>query len=251
MLVIPAMHIRSGCCTRTAIGEPGTEGLYPVTPVEVARLWRGENAKALHVVCLDFEGGADGVQAAQLRELVSAVDIAVQLGGIFRTEQDVRVALEDIAVYRVVLDAAVFPVGGPLESLIQRFGPRRIVVGMEVDGNEIMHPEGGIHHEKSIRRARDLEEIGVQRILLSVRGRKENPDGPPLEFLRSLAETTNLSITLNGSVRHYRDLKLLQQLSPRKIDSVVLDEVLYANVFPCQRIWRIAERQLIAQQRLW
>lgn len=251
MLVIPAMHIRSGSCTHTAVGEPGTEGLYPVTPVDVARLWRGENAKALHVVCLDFEGRASGVQTAQLRELVQAVDIAIQLGGIFRTEDDVRVALEEIEVYRVVLDAQVFPAGGPLESLLQRYGPRRIVVGLEVDGTEIMQACDSRHREESIHHALDLAGMGVQRILLSVRGRKENPEGPPLEFLRSLTETTNLSITLNGSVRHYRDLKLLQQLNPRKIDSVVLDEVLYSNVFPCQRIWRIAERQLLAQQRLW
>ena len=252
MLVIPAMHIRSGCCTRTAVGEPGTEGLYPVTPIEVARLWRGENAKALHVVCLDFAGAGDGTQLRQLRELVLAVDIAIQLGGVLRSEEDVRIALEDIGVYRVVLDPVVFPPGGVLEGLLERYGPRRIVVGMDVEGDEIiLGSDGDARRMSAVEYARDLSERGVQRVLVTFRQPKENPPGPPFEFLLCLAETTNLSITLNGSVRRYRDLKQLQELNPRKIDSVILDEVLYTNVFPCQRIWRLAEQQLLAQQRLW
>lgn len=251
MLVIPAMHIRGGCCTRTAVGEPGTEGLYPLAPVDVARLWRGENAKALHVVCLDFADAVNNGLVPQLRELVQAVDIAVQLGGVFGSEEDVRVAMEDIGVYRAVLDPAGFPLGGSLDGLLRHYGPRRIVVGVRVlDGMIIPGARGGDPEEATAFVSR-LAAAGVQRILLTDAASEENPSGPPFDILRSLAESTNLSITLNGSVRHYRDLKLLQQLHPRKVDSVVLDDVLYANVFPCQRIWRLAERQLLAQQRLW
>jgi phosphoribosylformimino-5-aminoimidazole carboxamide ribonucleotide (ProFAR) isomerase len=79
--------------------------------------------------------------------------------------------------------------------------------------------------------------------------------GAPLQdefvaFLLSLAERTNLSVTLNGSVREYKDLTLLQNVHPRKIDSIILDEALYSNAFPCQKIWRIAEQQLLAQHKL-
>ena len=247
MLVIPAMHIRGGCCTRTAVGEPGTEGQYPDTPVELARLWRGENAKALHVGCFEFDMRADGAQARQLREVVQAVDIAIQLAAPFESTEAVRVALEEIGVYRVVLDAARFSPGGELNELIDRFGPRRIVVGIDVPSVESGPRDAAV---EAADRARALEAAGVKRVFVNPPRRTENLGAPPTEFLLCLAETTNLSITLNGSVRNYRDLKLIQSLSPRKIDSVVLDEVLYTNVFPCQRIWRLAEQQLISQRRL-
>lgn len=251
MLVIPAMYIQRGCCTRTAVGEPGTEGQYPVTPVELARLWRGENAKALHVVCLDFSGEPGSEQVRQLRDVVHAVDIAIQLGGVFLSVEDVRVALDEIGVYRVVLDPGVFPPGGALEELLQRYGPRKIVVGLDVDGGEIIFRTGGDSSRvDAVDYALTLENAGVQRVLVTETATKENNAGLPAEFLLCLAETTNLSVTLNGSVRSYQDLKLLQNMHPRKIDSVVLDEVLYTNVFPCQRIWRLAEQELLAQHKL-
>ncbi|MBE0644120.1 MAG: hypothetical protein IH600_08570 [Bacteroidetes bacterium] len=251
MLVVPAMHIRSGSCTRTAIGEPGTEGLYPFSPVQVARLWRGENAKALHVVCLDPALQSDGAQADLLREVVLAVDIAVQLGGVFTSMDDVRLALDDIGVYRVVVDPAVFALGGELDELLAKYGPRKIVVGLDVvDGEIISRESGSPMRVDAAAFAKRLGKSGIQRVLVTEKGAKENIAGPPVNFLLCLAESTNLSITLNGSVRHYRDLKLLQNLHPRKIDSVVLDEVLYANVFPCQRIWRLAEQKLLAQHKL-
>ncbi|MFZ1729048.1 MAG: HisA/HisF-related TIM barrel protein [Bacteroidota bacterium] len=251
MLVIPAMHIRSGSCTRTAIGEPGTEGLYPVSPVQLARLWRGENAKSLHVVCFDLARQNDSGQIDQLREVVHAVDIAIQLGGVFATMDDVRLALEDIGVYRVVIDPAVFALGGELDELIVKYGPRKIVVALNVENGEIISCENGIAMRvDAVAFAQRLANTGVQRVLVTQKGIKENLSEPPAEFLLCLVETTNLSVTLNGSVRHYRDLKLLQNLHPRRIDSVVLEEVLYANVFPCQRIWRLAEQKLLAQHKL-
>ena len=77
MLIVPALHIAEGRCTRTAVGEKGTEGQYPLDPVLVARMWRGENAKALHVVALDCdESGLEGA-ADPLRRIVAAVDIPV------------------------------------------------------------------------------------------------------------------------------------------------------------------------------
>ncbi|MDX9759660.1 MAG: HisA/HisF-related TIM barrel protein [Bacteroidota bacterium] len=253
MLVIPAMHIRGGCCTRTAVGEPGTEGEYPLTPVELARLWRGENAKALHVGCFEFDTWMEGVQARQLREVVQAVDIAVQLAAPFENADAVRVALDGIGVYRVVLDAARFSPGGALDELIGRYGPRRIVVGIDVpdpDDSDDDPVRATAANERHIDLVRRLEGAGVHRVFVTRQGQTENLRPPPVKFLLCLTETTNLSITLNGSVRNYRDLKQIQSLSPRKLDSVVLDEVLYTNVFPCQRIWRLAEQQLIRQHRL-
>ncbi|MBR9977783.1 MAG: hypothetical protein KFH87_06800 [Bacteroidetes bacterium] len=251
MLVIPAIHIHKGSCLRTAVGESGTEDRYPVSPVDVARLWRGENAKALHVVCHDFSGGRDGRHIRVLRDLVDAVDIPVQLGGVFVSEEDVFSAFDDIGVYRIVLDASLFMRVDRLALLLDQFGPRRIVAGLDVvDGYINYRDSDGSHRVDAVEIAGRLSEQGVQRVFVTVWDKKEKIKKPPEHILLCLAEKSNLSVTLNGSVRHYRDLKLLQNLYPRKIDSVVLDEVLYTNAFPCQRIWRLAEQKLISQHSL-
>ncbi len=250
MLIIPAMHISQGRCARTAVGEPGTEGSYPMTPVEVARMWRGENAKALHVVAHDFSTSTSIARIDVLRDVVHAVDIAVQLGGVFSSVDDVRLALDEVGVYRVVIDPAEFEFDGELDALVEKYGPRRIVVDLRVKhGQVIFREDGSQRSAEALGFAQRLVNAGVHRVLVTEIREEENIGGPPADFLLCLAETTNLSITLNGSVRHFRDLKLLQNLHPKKIDSVVLDEVLYTNRFPCQRIWRLAEQKLLAQHK--
>jgi phosphoribosylformimino-5-aminoimidazole carboxamide ribotide isomerase len=251
MLIIPALHISNGRCMRTAIGEAGTEGLYPFDPVRVARLWRGENAKALHVVALDLPEAGMKEQSALLKSVVDAVDIPVQLSGGLQDFEDITAAFEDIGVSRVVLPTDVCDDPVLLQSLLERFGPRKIVIHLAFSGAEIIsHGSGSQHEESVIARASMLKESGVQRVVLADSDQENLQQRTLARFLHSLAERTNLSVTLIGSVQNYADLKLLQNLHPRKIDSIILDEALYSNAFPCQKIWRQAEQQLIAQQKL-
>jgi phosphoribosylformimino-5-aminoimidazole carboxamide ribotide isomerase len=251
MLIIPALHIHEGRCIRTADGEPGTRGQYPVDPVQVARLWRGENAKALHVVALDDEGA--GLRAAfdVLSAIADAVDIPVQFSAGLTDADEVARAFDDAGVSRVVLPATKLRGGEFLALLLERFGPRRIVVEAAVDVAEIISQgDGSEESEGWIARATQWKHAGLQRVVVRDASAGASLQDEFVAFLLSLAERTNLSVTLNGSVREYKDLTLLQNVHPRKIDSIILDEALYSNAFPCQKIWRIAEQQLLAQHKL-
>ena len=65
ILILPAIDIKDGKCVRLVQGEPGTEKIYSDDPAKMAILWRGENAKTLHVVDLDgaFEGHLKNLSA--------------------------------------------------------------------------------------------------------------------------------------------------------------------------------------------
>ncbi|MBN1448692.1 MAG: hypothetical protein JXA28_12240 [Bacteroidetes bacterium] len=249
ILIIPALHIANGKCLRTAEGAHGTEGRYPSDPRQVARLWRGENAKALHVVVTDMDQTGIRAQQQMLREIVTAVDIPLQLAGGFSDVEDVRIAIEDIGVYRVVIDFPEERDPAFIPELLDRYGPRKIVIAMEIeDGMLCMH--GRRAEFDALDSALHLKERGVQRVIITDSGARARGSGPDTDMLLLLAERTNLSITLNGSVRHFHDLRIIQDLHPRKIDSIILDEALYSNSFPCQKIWRMVERELIAQHKL-
>lgn len=258
ILIIPALHIADGKCLRTAKGEAGTEGMYPLDPIAMARLWRGENAKALHVAVEDA-GGIEG-QRELLHGIAAAVDIPIQVAGGIRSAEQVRIAIDEIGAYRVMLQASLLDEKEQLPMLLERYGPRKIVIAMDVDAatagtagdasTEAASPDFAARRDAVFTYAQHLKDQGVQRLIVRVTGAEKIPFGPPAEFLLMLAERTNLSVTLNGSVRHFHDLKIIQDLHPRKIDSIILDEVLYSNAFPCQRIWRRAERQLMAQHKL-
>ena len=58
LLVIPSIDIKGGKTVRSVKGIPELHcAEYGNDPVEMARIWRAENAKMIHVV--DFDGAAD------------------------------------------------------------------------------------------------------------------------------------------------------------------------------------------------
>lgn len=251
ILIIPALHISEGRCIRTAEDETGAGDMYPRDPIDVARLWRGENAKALHVVVEDMAHTGVDAQRELLRRITRAVDIPIQLAGGIGSAEDVHLAINEIGAYRVVIGSAATKDPDLLPTLLDRYGPRRIVIALDVEG-VLLRPRDPAQRgdEDAVSFAQRMKERGVQRLIVTDVGARISMEGPPTEFLLMLAERTNLSVTLNGSVRHYHDLQIIQDLHPRKIDSIILDEALYSNSFPCQKIWRKAERQLIAKQKL-
>src|SRR5512139_2496680 len=103
LLIIPALEIREGRCVQPVQGVAGH--VYSDDPVEMARLWRTENAKSLHVT--DLDGLRDGTlpNADVIRRLISSIDIPVEIGGGLPAYEAVHAAFE-LGAYRVVVGAA-------------------------------------------------------------------------------------------------------------------------------------------------
>jgi phosphoribosylformimino-5-aminoimidazole carboxamide ribotide isomerase len=244
ILVIPAIDLRHGKCVRLIKGEPGTEKIYSDDPVKMAIIWRGENFKALHVVDLDgaFEGRP--VNLGCLKSIVDAVDIPVEYGGGMRTYDDVKQAL-DTGIYRVILGTVAVKDEDLLLRLLRDFGPRRIVVGIDMlDG--IVQVSGwksstGI---SSIELGKKLKANGVVRVVYTDISRDGTLRGVNAEAMKEFAVQTGLRVTASGGVRSYVDLLKIQELEPFGVDSVIVGKAFYENSFPCQGLWRLNEAEL-------
>jgi phosphoribosylformimino-5-aminoimidazole carboxamide ribotide isomerase len=244
MLIIPAMTLAGDQCSRTHDGDAGTEGRYPSDPVGLARLWRRENAKALHIEDLDARGPR--IQGL-IREVVGAVDIAVQFAGGLCSEEDVAVAFSEGGVYRVVIDPDALGSPQAVGAVARRFGPRKVLVRLKVHRG---YASTGAETLFAAEVARIMEAAGVERIVLADAEESEASTPPPIALLNSVLQTTRLTVTVQGGVRGYPDLAALQVFDPRRLDSLILGRALYRNFFPCQRIWRDAERRLIDRDTL-
>ena len=58
ILIYPSIEISNKSSVEFVHGISGSEHIYSVDPVQLAVMWRGENAKTLHVV--DVDGIAEG-----------------------------------------------------------------------------------------------------------------------------------------------------------------------------------------------
>ncbi|MGQ0562846.1 MAG: HisA/HisF-related TIM barrel protein [Gemmatimonadota bacterium] len=85
MIVYAAIDLREGRAVQLVAGDPAAERVSRADAVLVAREWRDAGFRGLHVVDLDA-ALERGDHAAIIREILSAVDVPVQVGGGVRDE---------------------------------------------------------------------------------------------------------------------------------------------------------------------
>lgn len=245
LLIFPSIEISRNCCVQVVTGPEGSSRHYSIDPVQMAILWRGENAKTLHVV--DLDGVAEGkIKHGELiRQMVQAVDIPIQVGGGLRSYEEVE-AIFELGVYRVIIGTASVEQPDLVERLVKQFGTRKIAIGIDCRNNRLLISDHKTEIAVSpLQHAQQMKRLGVCRILLSVR--EENSEEHTLAFdsLKELAQKTEVRITAWGGVKNYQDLIKLQELEKYGVDSVIIGKPLYQNTFPCQGLWRINEQQLV------
>ncbi|HTY37025.1 MAG TPA: 1-(5-phosphoribosyl)-5-[(5-phosphoribosylamino)methylideneamino] imidazole-4-carboxamide isomerase [Bacteroidota bacterium] len=244
LLIFPAIEIRRGECVQIVHGEPGSENVYSVDPVKMAVLWRGENAKTLHI------SDVDGVKTGRvhnwdiIEKIVKAVDIPIQVGGGLRNYDDIKALLEK-GIYRIVIGTVAIHDQSLVERLIQDFGARKIAISVEAFEGRI-RSDGGVHiHDVSpLSFTLQMKKLGVSRIVYSEMSSDGVTKVSNPESLKQLAQASGVRITAQGGINGYLDLIRLQEIEKYGVDSVIVGKALYENRFPCQQLWRLNEKGL-------
>ncbi len=251
MLVIPAIDLRNGLCVRHREGRIEDETDYFSDPLRMAKLWRVQDAKVLHLANLDaaHEGSVD-VNLRCIRQIAAELDIPVQVGGGVRSLETIEVLL-GAGVSRVVIGTMAVHRPDVVEEAVELFGSSRIVVGIDAENGRIRTngrtQDAGMD---AVTLALDMERRGVKRFVYTGITREGMLSGPNIPVYRELAtQLSTARITAAGGVSGYRDLLALQSLEPLGVDSVIVGRALYENQFPCQKIWCWHEKEGIDLNR--
>ncbi len=238
MLVIPAIDLRGGHCVRLYQGAYDKETVYFEDPVKMAKLWRVQNARTLHVVDLDAARGDRSPNRDVIRAICEQLDIPVQLGGGVRSMEDIDEAL-GLGVYRVILGTAAVRNPDLVSEAVARYSCSRIAVGIDARDGEV-RIEGWMEGSglDAVAMAQDMERRGVRRIVYTDIGRDGTMQGPNLDAYRTLGATLRQArITASGGVGSHADLVQLEALVSHRVDSIIIGRALYENRFPCQQFW--------------
>lgn len=244
MLVIPVIDIHNEKCTRLIHGHHESTGFYSDNPVTVARLFRKENFKCIHIT--DLDGAVEGEMQNYpiIKEICKSVDVPVQLGGGIRDFKTAKKIIEELGVYRIVIGTAAINDSDLIKRIIDVYSPSKLVIGIDEKLNNVV-TNGWINYANitPLDFAKLMDNIGVKRIIYQDVTRVGNCTGPFIERLLEISDSTkNLKITSAGGIGGYAHLKMLTDLKNPKIDSVMMSKSLYENNFPCQAIWRDTER---------
>jgi len=247
MLIIPAIDLKSGCVVRLYQGKLDKEKVYSDNPADIAKRWKKEGAKLIHVV--DLDGAVCGApkNLAALKNLIKAIKIPVEFGGGIRREADIKKLL-DIGVYRVILGTLAFENRALLERLIARYKDK-IIVSIDVKNKGTLGLKGWT--EESGNKSdpasftRYLSRIGARKIIYTDIARDGTLRGPRETLLRGYLNMLsknkcNISVIMGGGISSLEDIKTLKKLERIGLEGIIIGKALYEGKFKLSQAIKLA-----------
>jgi phosphoribosylformimino-5-aminoimidazole carboxamide ribotide isomerase len=223
--VIPAIDLRGGRCVRLLQGDYNRETVFSDDPVSVARRWEELGAPRLHVVDLDGARSGAPCEVATIERIVAAVSIPVQVGGGLRALEHAnrylragaeRVVFGTAAVkdQRLITEALAMDVGAVVVALDGREGRIQTEGWLE---------EGGI---AVVELARQMEALGVQRVLSTDIARDGMLSEPNYASLAELVATTSMAVIASGGIASVEQIARLAALG---VEGAIVGRALYTG----------------------
>jgi phosphoribosylformimino-5-aminoimidazole carboxamide ribotide isomerase len=242
LLVIPSIDIKDGKTVRVVQGIPELDCQeYGSDPVEMAKIWRAENAKLLHIV--DFDGAWEHSRKNYkiVEEICSSVIIPVEFAGGVRNLDDAK-QIMDTGISRLVISTMALENPDEFKKVFEMFGPAKIVTSLDVVGEEMItrgrKRKTGVSYREFVK---NMANIGVDRFIVTDVERNGMLQGPNIELTKEIALLTKKKVTHSGGVSSKDELIEIQKLMSIGVDSAIVGRAFYENRFPCQRLWRVAE----------
>ncbi|MFZ0091023.1 MAG: 1-(5-phosphoribosyl)-5-[(5-phosphoribosylamino)methylideneamino]imidazole-4-carboxamide isomerase [Solirubrobacteraceae bacterium] len=230
MILLPAIDILEGKAVRLARGDFAQRTMYHADPIDAARRWDRDGARALHVVDLDGARSGSLVNLDQVRRIIAAVNVPVQVGGGLRTIGAVRAVLAAGAA-RVILGTAAY---NDIDLLDQVLADHRDRVVISVDARRGRLAAQGWTEQTEIPAGSVIEALGrrgASRFVYSSIERDGMLAGPDLAEVRRIAEVVRGTFLYSGGVSSVADLTALARLRQVNLVGVIVGSALYEERF--------------------
>jgi phosphoribosylformimino-5-aminoimidazole carboxamide ribotide isomerase len=232
----PAIDILDGNAVRLVKGDFDAKKVYDEDPLSAARGWVTAGAEYLHVVDLDGAKRGEPVNLEQLRRIAAETGVPVQYGGGLRTAEAVADALRAGAA-RVILGTVAMSDPTVLRECLERHGPERILVGVDVRGGEVVTHGWLMGTDVQARVAFEaLRERGVRNFVFTNVDHDGMLDGANREEVAWVTRAAaGGSMIFSGGIGSREDLEALaalrRELALDALDGVIVGTALYEGRF--------------------
>ncbi|MBQ8655355.1 MAG: 1-(5-phosphoribosyl)-5-[Clostridia bacterium] len=226
MILYPAIDLLDGQAVRLRQGRRDDVTVYG-DPVALARKWRTLGGQWLHLVDLGAAFDGQTKHLPLLKEIVSAFDGSVELGGGLRSMQDIEARIK-AGVSRCIIGTAAVEKPDLVRDACRTF-PGQIAVGIDAK-NGLVATRGWVSTSAltAAELALRMLDMGVSAVIYTDVSRDGMMQGPNVEATRALAEATGMQIIGSGGVSSIRDLKALQSAG---CAGAILGKALYEGAF--------------------
>jgi 1-(5-phosphoribosyl)-5-[(5-phosphoribosylamino)methylideneamino] imidazole-4-carboxamide isomerase/N-(5'phosphoribosyl)anthranilate isomerase len=225
--LLPAVDVAGGLAVQLVQGVAGSEKRFG-DPLEAALNWQRRGAEWIHLVDLDAAFGR-GHNRELLAEIVGTLDIDVEMSGGIRDDESLSAAMA-AGCRRVNIGTAALEQPAWCASAIASWG-ERVAVGLDVRGRTLAArgwtEDGGDLYDVLAR----LDAEGCARYVVTDVTKDGMLQGPNLDLLRSVCETTDRPVVASGGITRLSDLDDLARLVPEGVEGAIVGTALYEGRF--------------------
>jgi len=238
MIVIPAVDIKDRKCVQLVQGDPERKLVELEDPLKVAERWVDEGAEMLHVVDLDRAIYQRDTNVDIVKNIVSTLEVPVQVGGGIRTVED-GIDLIDAGAYRVILGTSAVKDPGIVEKLSKEVGKERVMVALDSKGGKVVIRGWRERTEYSpVDIGKTLEEKGAGSILFTNVDVEGLLRGVEIDTVKILVKELNIPVVASGGVSTYEDILKLKETG---VEGVVIGSALYKNLLDLRKCIEISK----------
>jgi phosphoribosylformimino-5-aminoimidazole carboxamide ribotide isomerase len=238
MKIFPAIDLRDGKAVRLFQGDYDQETVYSDSPADVAKSFKKAGASCLHLV--DLDGAKDGklVNFDTIGEIVSQVEMFVQVGGGIRDEERIRQYL-DLGVGRVILGTIAQKDPVFLKEMVDKYGDA-IAVGVDAkDGKVAINGWKEVTDQESFSFCEELVTMGVKTVIYTDISKDGGMGGTNMEAYERLRKIEGLDIVASGGISFEHEIDRLASM----VSGAILGKALYTGALDLKKCIEIGEKE--------
>jgi len=241
MKIIPAIDLIGGETVRLLRGEYDRMLNYEISPQNAALKWESMGAELIHIVDLDGAKKGNPENLPVVREIVKTLKIPVELGGGFRTGENISEAL-DAGVWRVIIGSRAFEDMDFARRVVKEFGAR-VIFSMDI---KALKPS-----VRGWKKTLNLEisdilsffaSLGVKEIIYTDIESDGMLSGPNIDNLKRILSETDIKIISAGGVKTIEDILALKEMEDIGISGVIIGRALYEGTIDLKEAISVSKK---------
>jgi len=241
MKIIPAIDLIGGKTVRLEQGEYDRMLNYEISPQNAALKWESMGAELIHIVDLDGAKKGEPVNLSVVREIVKVLKIPVELGGGFRTVENISEAL-NAGVWRVIVGSRAFEDMDFARGVAKEFGAH-IIFSMDI---KALKPS-----VRGWKKTLNLDisdilsffaSLGVKEIIYTDIESDGMLSGPNIDNLKRILSETDIKIISAGGVKTIEDIHALKEMEDAGISGVIIGRALYEGTIDLKEAISVSKK---------
>ena len=231
MIAIPAVDLREGACVQLVGGSYANEQVRLDNPLEVARGWARAGFQRMHVVDLDAATGR-GDNAAIVRDILTEIPAAIQVGGGVRSGDTIERLLDEGAAW-VVLGTRALEEPEWLAGTASSF-PGQLIVAADVRERQIVTRGWARTLSRTVLDVvEQLNDFPLGGVLVTAVHREGQLAGTDLFLMEDVADLSVHPVIASGGISTMNDLR---ELADRGIAAAVIGMALYTGALDARAV---------------